>query len=94
MGWRDMMESQGADEDIIKEVYKDVSLWINQNNLQQQWKEKHLGQGLDKDGRWGLKVQHHVVWLYAEQEHVVVQEIVVVFIIILSCGSSASGSTI
>lgn len=51
MGWRDMMESQGADDDSIKDVYKDVALWINQNQIPQSWKQKHIGEDINKEGR-------------------------------------------
>ncbi|CAD7941737.1 unnamed protein product [Amoebophrya sp. A25] len=38
-GWHDMMESQGCDEETLKHIYKQLALWIEQNNIEQKWKE-------------------------------------------------------
>lgn len=38
-GWYDMMESQGASPEVIKEVYKDLAIWITRQGLFQEWKQ-------------------------------------------------------
>ncbi|CAD7956571.1 unnamed protein product [Amoebophrya sp. A120] len=39
-GWHDLMTSQGADENTVKEIYRDLALYIENEKIDQEWKKK------------------------------------------------------